>query len=66
MTQERDPEGGLSLGDYARYAGLFVFGSLVILIGLGDTDHAYLILFAVWLCVAVAGGLFYLARRSRS
>ena len=66
MSERGDEADGLTLGDYARYAGLFALASLVILIGLGDTDHAYLILFAVWVLTAIVAGLVYLARRSRS
>ena len=57
---------GLTAGDYGRYALLALFGSLVVLIGLGDTDHAFVYLAAFWSVGIAAGLLAYAVVRRRS
>ena len=57
--------GGLTPGDWARYAGLFGLGTLVFLVIYGTRDGALVSLLAIYLGLAAVGLLVVGYRRRR-
>jgi hypothetical protein len=56
----------LTVGDWARYGGLFALATLVLLVMVGAREGGFAILVAVYLVLGAAALLFVQLRRRRS
>lgn len=63
MSGGLEPEGGW--GDVFRYGLLLLFGTLVVIIGLGNREHTLLYLLALYLVGGAVALVVVLLRRRR-